>query len=117
MPDSWPNWLTPGTLALDKDGDLVVFLGRGGFRDIEYVKQASWNRETETWEENGGRLPEAICFPTDEILFAFRYKKEWFFKHADIEYANSLRPYTGDVNHCWDPPRYGTDLKIKDTKK
>jgi hypothetical protein len=92
----------PADFRLDKDGDLTLMIG--GTRATVYPSVDTDVRI------NGTKVSSCFC-KVSELhgdLIAYRYKHEWFFSEKDpnVEY----RQYMGDIQHCWSPPKYGTDL-------
>ena len=97
----------PGTFFLDPDGDLCVFLGIGGYGAVEFVDLMVGN-------EKRGSMPVLKFKTPDKPLIAYRYKLVWHFEQKSMEvfeeWLAACRPYTGNMQHCWQPPEYGTDM-------
>ena len=96
------TFLDKARFHMDNDGDLVLFLG-----ETRAVSYAVFDADIRL---GGTKLCHTNYKPMEMHgdLIAYRYKKEWYIaeKSSDHRYF----PYNGDEQHCWNPPRYGTDL-------
>lgn len=85
-----PAWFRPeaGFRFLDAQGDLVVVLGEGSYRDAEIVTPRA--RDSDGEEHN---FPAAciMIFKPEGFLIATRYKKEWHI--WDLTRIQDSQPY------------------------
>ena len=96
------TYLSKARFYMDNDGDLVLLLGET--RAVSYATFDAdiWFGDTKI------RLDGYKPVELHGDLIAYRYKKEWHISEKSS--VHKYYPYTGDEQHCWDPPKYGTDL-------
>lgn len=109
----FPDWFTPkvGFLFCDEDGDLCVYLGFAGYRDLD--SEHNLHIAVHSNPEISGTYYQLVFHPAQH-LYANLYKKEWFLKAFRQEDMAKIQPFTGrdtDYVVAGEIPKYRSGQK------